>query len=566
MQEPFSSETTALISSDTSDINSKDALEERYHQFNLSLPKLPIVTSLWLGSFLVALDGTIVANTMNRIAEEFEESDKQQWIATSFLLTNTAFQPLYGKLSDITGRRFALITAQFFFGLGCLLTCFSRTLTEFAIARAVCGVGGGGISAMSSITVSDICTAKERGVYQGYANLVFGTGQLLGAPLGGVAITIVGWRAVFAVQVPLVAVCMILGQRNVKVKLSHIPPPEERFTLKNLSRLDLLGSIALVISISGLLFICSTDVNKVLLTLITCISFAVFIVNEVYWAPERIMPFELLKGTFGLASLATVASSFLVFGDIFRSPIYLQTVQNISPSRSGVFILFGSIGCATASLVTGWTLRHTKGNMGLCAYRIVLMAVCLQLAGLVLTSLVISFVAPNQTLYSVLTNGSALSSEYYLESSRIGWKLVYVVGLVLNSYGYGGLLVSTLVSIVFSIDKSQQATVTGIFYLWRSLGNVLGTSLTLSLYQNALKSKLWTYMSNHGLLSQYEYLLHDTSYLRKHFDSDQLAGLLDMYRDAFLLSYIPNAAIALVAVILSWSLVRVYKRSLKYQS
>lgn len=92
----------------------------------IALPKFPILFSLWLGSFLSSLDSTIVANIMNRVAEEFSESSKKQWIATSFLLTNTAFQPLYGKLSDITGRKSALLTAQFFFWPWVLINMFCQ--------------------------------------------------------------------------------------------------------------------------------------------------------------------------------------------------------------------------------------------------------------------------------------------------------------------------------------------------------------------------------------------------------------------------------------------------------
>lgn len=331
-------ETTGLLEQ-TPDTTEQDALEQEYHEHNLSLPKLPIVLSLWLGSFLSSLDGTIVANIMNRVAEEFQESDKKQWIATSYLLTNTAFQPLYGKLSDLTGRKFAVLTAHFFFGLGCLLTCFANSVTQFAIARAICGVGGGGINAMSSITVSDICTQRERGIYQGYANIVFGLGQILGAPIGGLFIDTLGWRILFGLQVPTILLCSSLVHKNVNIKLSHLLPVEERFKWSNLSRIDILGSSTLVFTISGVLFLCSTELNKALLSIFTVISFIAFILIELYYSKERIMPFELLKGSFGLASAATVISSFIIFGDIFRSPIYLQLIQGVSVTKTGFYAL-----------------------------------------------------------------------------------------------------------------------------------------------------------------------------------------------------------------------------------
>lgn len=529
-------------------------LEEEYYKHNLDLPKLPIVFSLWMGSFLGALDGTIVANIMNRVAEEFQESDKKQWIATSFLLTNTAFQPLYGKLSDITGRKFALLVAHTFFCLGCLLTCFARNVTEFSVARAICGIGGGGISAMSSITVSDICTARERGAYQGYANVVFSTGQLLGAPLGGFALDRIGWRAIFGLQVPMLLICMVLGYRNVNIKLAHVPPLEERFTWKNLSRIDIGGSITLVSTISGVLFLCSTSLNKAILSVFTGLSFMLFMYNELYLARERILPFELLGGSFGLASILTVGSSFVIFGDVFRSPIFLQLVQNISVTKTGGFLLFSSIATAAASLITGWILRNTKMNLAKCSYLIVFFSIFLQLCGLVIAVTLLSYLEPNQT--SLMANNTGFKRDYLFKSDSLTWKCVYICASAFTGYGYASLLVSTLVSIVFTIDKSQQATITGLFYLWRSIGNVLGASLTLSLYEATLSKKLWSYLSANDITEQYNNLSRDSSYLRKNFSGELLSGLLDVYNSSFIVSYVPSVGICVCGIVLAWALIK----------
>lgn len=545
-------ETTGLLEQ-TPDTTEQDALEQEYHEHNLSLPKLPIVLSLWLGSFLSSLDGTIVANIMNRVAEEFQESDKKQWIATSYLLTNTAFQPLYGKLSDLTGRKFAVLTAHFFFGLGCLLTCFANSVTQFAIARAICGVGGGGINAMSSITVSDICTQRERGIYQGYANIVFGLGQILGAPIGGLFIDTLGWRILFGLQVPTILLCSSLVHKNVNIKLSHLLPVEERFKWSNLSRIDILGSSTLVFTISGVLFLCSTELNKALLSIFTVISFIAFILIELYYSKERIMPFELLKGSFGLASAATVISSFIIFGDIFRSPIYLQLIQGVSVTKTGFFMLFPSISVAVGSLATGWILRHTKMKLSHCAYWIVTIGMSIQLLGLVVAYYLIQNLEPSLSGSAIF--GAFVQIGQNISSQSYTWVVIYALALILVSFGYACLLVATLVNIVFTIPKSQQGTVTGIFYLWRSIGNVLGASLTLVFYEKGVSSFLWNYMFNkqhddyNFSKKEYRKLLSDTSYLRSgHFPDGILFELLKVYRNSFLLSYLPNFILAIAGV------------------
>ncbi|CAL9730450.1 vacuolar basic amino acid transporter 1 [Monosporozyma unispora] len=542
-------------------------LDEQYHEYNLSLPKIPILFSLWMGSFLSALDGTVVANIMNPVAEEFQQSELKHWIATSYLLTNTAFQPLYGKLSDITGRKFALLTAHFFFGLGCFLTCFAQNVPQFAIARAICGIGGGGINASSSIAVSDICTTRERGIYQGYANIVFSTGQLLGGPLGGFLLSTVGWRAVFAIQVPLLATCSFFAIRNINIKLSHVPPRHERFTWANLSRIDLGGSITLVFTISGILFLTSSEWNKVVLSVFTLISFTIFMFIELCVAKERIIPFELLKGSFGLSSIATVISSFIIYGDIFRSPIYLQLVQNMGVTMTGLYLIPPSITTALGSLFTGAILRKTKLDLAHCASSLIMIATGLQLFGLVMSYWLVCRVQP----YVPITDTVKVflsPAMWQFASSSIWWKLIYIIALCIVSFGYATLLVATLVSIVFSIERSQQGTITGIFYLWRSIGNVLGASLTLVVFEKSLASKLWFYMFENKKHNPFDFtkkhfsrLISDSSYLRNGpFPIDTLGDLLGIYRGAFLDSYLPNILLAAIGLVITIILYRLHTK------
>ena len=104
-----------------------------------------------------------------------------------YFLTLTSFQPLYGKLSDIFGRKSCLLFAYVVFGIGCLFCGLARTMNELVIARAFAGIGGGGMTTVVSIMMSDIVTLRERGKWQGYINIVWATGASAGAPLGGIA-------------------------------------------------------------------------------------------------------------------------------------------------------------------------------------------------------------------------------------------------------------------------------------------------------------------------------------------------------------------------------------------
>jgi hypothetical protein len=144
-----------------------------------------IFPAVAIGVFLAAADGTIIISSYGKIGSELDALNKTSWIANAYFLTLTAFQPLYGKLSDIFGRKACLLFAYSVFGLGCLFCGVAQDINQLIASRAFAGVGGGGMTTIVSIMLSDIVTLRERGKWQGYINIVYATGAATGAPLGG---------------------------------------------------------------------------------------------------------------------------------------------------------------------------------------------------------------------------------------------------------------------------------------------------------------------------------------------------------------------------------------------
>ena len=136
-----------------------------------------ILPAVGIGIFLAAADQTIIVSCYGKIGSDLEALNKSSWIATSYFLTLTSFQPLYGKLSDIFGRKEALLFAYTIFGLGCLLCGLARTMDELIAARAFAGIGGGGMTTVVSILMSDIVPLRERGTWQGIINIIYASGQ-----------------------------------------------------------------------------------------------------------------------------------------------------------------------------------------------------------------------------------------------------------------------------------------------------------------------------------------------------------------------------------------------------
>jgi hypothetical protein len=144
-----------------------------------------ILPAIAIGVFLAAADGTIIISSYGKIGSELDALNMTSWIANAYFLTLTAFQPLYGKLSDIFGRKACIQFSYLAFALGCLLCGLSRTINQLILSRAFAGIGGGGMTTLVSILMSDIVPLRERGTWQGYINIVWASGAASGAPLGG---------------------------------------------------------------------------------------------------------------------------------------------------------------------------------------------------------------------------------------------------------------------------------------------------------------------------------------------------------------------------------------------
>lgn len=144
-----------------------------------------IFPAVAIGVFLAAADQTIIVSSYGKIGSELDGLNKTSWIANAYFLTLTAFQPLYGKLSDIFGRKSCLQFAYAIFGLGCLFCGLSKTIDQLILARAFAGIGGGGMTTLVSILFSDVIPLRERGTWQGYINIIYAFGAAAGAPLGG---------------------------------------------------------------------------------------------------------------------------------------------------------------------------------------------------------------------------------------------------------------------------------------------------------------------------------------------------------------------------------------------
>src|SRR6476660_2498803 len=184
---------------------------------------MTILVGLLMGMFLAALDQTIVASAMRVIADDLNDLAGQAWVTTAYLITSTIVTPLYGKLSDIYGRKKFFVTAITIFIMGSILCAFATSMPMLAAFRAVQGLGAGGLFSLALAIIGDIVPPRERAKYQGYFLAVFGTSSVLGPVIGGffagadTILGITGWRWVFLVNVPIGIVALIVVARVLRL-------------------------------------------------------------------------------------------------------------------------------------------------------------------------------------------------------------------------------------------------------------------------------------------------------------------------------------------------------------
>ncbi|KAI9682419.1 MAG: hypothetical protein M1817_000473 [Caeruleum heppii] len=432
-----------------------------------SNPRLALILgTVYIGVFLAALDQTIIATVSGPISSTFQSLQLFSWIASAYLISNAAFQPLSGRLTDIFSRRSGLILSNILFALGNLMCGLATTKWVMIVGRVVAGAGGGGLNAIATFVGSDLVPLRKRGVVQGIGNICFGVGSGLGGVFGGWMNDVYSWRVAFLVQVPLIVVSAVMAFFFV-----HVPVKDARTA--GWKRVDFLGALTLVAALISLLLGLNSGGSLVpwshplILTSLplSALLLATFVYVEAHVASEPIIPVRLLlHRTVAAACLTNWFSTMAVFALIFYGPIYFQ-VLGLSTTAAGARLIPQSLGAAVSSLGTGLIMKAT----GKYWYLNVGVQICFVLSGALVSTLTLRTPAWPPFLY-----------------------------LFLGGFGYGGMLTITLLSLISAVDHAHQAVITSASYAFRSTGSTIGITLASAVFQNLLKARLWRTFEDHG--------------------------------------------------------------------
>ncbi|KAJ3535826.1 hypothetical protein NM208_g6975 [Fusarium decemcellulare] len=316
-----------------------------------------VVVALFIGVFTSSADASLVLATHPVIASEFGDLEDSSWLFISFMLASAASQTVYGKLSDIFGRKTILMFCYGLFALGCALVGVGQSMWQVILGRVICGSGG-------AADRLDLAPLREVASWQSYMNVIATVGRSVGGPLGGLLADTIGWRWSFLGQAPIFVISMII----CGILLPPASRNQEGAVRERLGRIDVLGALLLGSAVLALMMPLEIGGQKIswghplifsLIAVGVLLTLA-FVLVESRWAKEPIFPLRLLRNKEVTKSYLIVgAQSGAQLGMMYTVPIYFQVSQRVSSTVAGAHLFPAVIGNTIGGIATGVIIRRT---------------------------------------------------------------------------------------------------------------------------------------------------------------------------------------------------------------
>ena len=419
-----------------------------------------ILSGLMLGMFLAALDQTVVSTSIYKIGQSLHGLTAQAWVTTAFLITSTIATPLYGKLSDMYGRKPFFLAAIAIFIVGSAACSFATSMYMLAGFRAFQGLGAGGLFTLALAITGDIIPPRQRAKYQGYFLAVFGTSSVLGPVIGGALagqntlLGIEGWRWIFLINVPIGILALYVV--NKVLQAEHV---------RRHMVLDYKGAVLLVVALVPLLIVAEqgriwgwTSTSAFLCYAVGVIALGLFVMVERAAGDAALLPARLFRvRAFTIGSLQSTIIGIGMFGGLTLLPLYLQLVKGNSPTKAGLLTLPLVLGLMVSSITAGQTTSRT-GH-----YRI------FPIIGSVL------LVAGMLMLWRI----SADSSQLYVSLAML------IVG-----FGLGMNMQTIVLAMQNAVPPKDIGVATSSATFFRQMGGTLGVAVFLAVVYSTVQDKI----------------------------------------------------------------------------
>ncbi|PKY00811.1 MFS general substrate transporter [Aspergillus campestris IBT 28561] len=415
-----------------------------------------VFVALCVTSLLAALEGTVTSTALPTIVAELHIGDDYPWVSNAYFLTTACFQPLYGQLSNVLGRRYPMIFSVVLFILGSGI-CGGATSAAMLIAgRAVQGIGGGGINMLIDLIICDLVPLTQRGAYIGLLFVVFAVGTSLGPFIGGAIVNNTTWRWVFYLNLPIGGVGLILLIAFLQVNYNR-----EMSIGQKMKRVDYLGNLLLVGAIVSILIALSWGGTRypwssghvlapLIIGLLGIPAFVLFQGSALVKEPTT--PLRLFSNrTSVIAFFNTFMHGLLSFWILYMLPVYFQAVLQSSPERAGVQLLPTVVSMIPVAGVSGAILSKTSN------YKM------LHIVG-----------------FALLTIGLGTFTVLGPHSSTAAWTLTQMVA----AFGAGAVMPVLLPAVQAGLEEKDTATSTALWAFVRSFGIIWGLSVPAAIFNN----------------------------------------------------------------------------------
>ena len=436
-----------------------------------------------VGMFLAALDQMVVSTAIRTIGDDLNGLTLQAWVTTAYLIASTISTPLYGKLSDIFGRKPLYVVSITSFVVGSLLSGIATSMYELAAFRAVQGLGAGGLMALALIILGDMLSPRERTKYQAFFFGVWGVASVLGPVLGGFfadadsVLGFAGWRWIFFINVPLGIIALF-----IILRVLHLPANHKRV------KIDWAGVAMLVVGIVPMLIVVEqgrtwgwTSGSVLGLGALSVVGIVGFLVAELRAQDNALLPPRIFKNrTVSVSAGLNFIMGFAMFGGMAGLPLYTQIAKGMSPTASGLAMLpmtFGIIAMAGTSA----RVIHQTGRYKMFP---VIGTSLLVIAGLYLST---------------------------LQAADPLWHLFLGAGVF--GLGLGGVMQPNMLAVQNAVEPRDMGTGSASVMFFRQIGGSLGTAVFLSILFGAVQGDISNEFAAAAKTEQFQSVVNDPATL-----------------------------------------------------
>jgi EmrB/QacA subfamily drug resistance transporter len=472
-----------------------------------------VFAGLMLALMLASLDQNIVGVALPRIVSELGGLSHLSWVVTSFLLTSTATTPLYGKLSDLYGRKPLFLIAILIFLVGSSLCGLAGSMTQLVVFRGIQGLGAGGLMTLAMTTVADLVPPRERGRYQGYFGAVFAFSSIAGPLLGGFITDALSWRWIFYVNLPIGALALaffLFGFRRPH----HVVPHRIDYwgaTLLTAATVALL----MVLTWGGVQYAWSSPLIMGLAA--SAIVLTALLVHTERRAEEPVLSPHIFHNRVFLVATGVMFLTFMgLFGAAVFLPLFFQLVLGFAPARAGLMLAPMTGGVVVASFLAGQLVSRTG------RYKIFP---------------VVGLAAATLAFLAVMRAAVAGASIGFIE-----------VSLVILGMGFGLVMPNLMVAIQNAVLPVEMGSATATTSFFRSLGGTLGVAVSgaiMTAQLQALHAERWSGMAR-GARSLLEQGIQQIEQLQP----EQKVMVIGAYRHAISTTFLLGSIIIAIAFVL----------------